>query len=450
MSKTSLIIKREYLTRVKKRSFLVVTFLVPILFVAVIAGVAFLAVSDQSSQNILIVDHDKILSNEINGNIVPINAERWKNKSDSSVLYTFSHSPYEPDTFLESDYTLQIDIDKQTIQDPNIPLLFKELPSLNVSQSLERKIQDDLQEYKFMMDSITPERYKELKVEVNLVEQDATSMEVEDPHMRDRGWLGYALSMVIYITIFLFGSQVMRGVLEEKMNRIVEVLISSVKPFQLLMGKITGVGLVGLTQLLLWIILFGLFFVVGSVLLGSSISPDQMAAYTENGAAMGDVSSYEVIMKEAGMGNFYNIATSIPWTKLILSFVFYFLGGYLLYGSFLAAVGSAVDAEADSQQFMMPITLPLIAAIMLAQLVIVNPESTIATVFSHFPLTSPVVMLVRVAMDTASWGELLISMSLLILAFIGSVWLAGKIYRTGILMYGKKASWKELYKWLKY
>ncbi len=449
MSKTRLIIKREYLTRVTKKSFLIVTFLVPILFIAVIAGVAFLAVSDQSNQHVLIVDQDQVLSENVNGQVLAINQERWKSKKDSSIVYTFSHMGMEPESFLESEYTLKIDIDKETVNSPTVPMLFKELPSLDVSKALEKKLQDDLQEYKFSQEGITAERYKELEVNINLKEQDAASMEEEDPHMRTRGGVGYALSMVIYITIFLFGSQVMRGVLEEKMNRIVEVLISSVKPFQLLLGKIVGVALVGLTQLVLWILLFGVFALVGSVVLGGTVSPEDMATYTENGAAIGDLSNVEIALKEAGMSKFFEVFESIPWTKLIISFVFYFLGGYLLYGSFMAAVGSAVDAEADSQQFMMPITMPLIAAIVISQLVIVNPESTIALVFSHFPLTSPVVMLVRVAMDSVSWAELLISMALLVVAFFGSVWVAGKIYRTGILMYGKKASWKELFKWIK-
>lgn len=449
MSKTSLIIKREYLTRVTKKSFLIVTFLVPILFIAVIAGVAFLAVTDQSNQNVLIVDHHHILSENKDGTIVPINAERWKNKEDSSMLYAFSHSPIETKEFLDSDYTLVIDVDNFSVNDPNIPMLFKELPPLNVSESLEKKIQDDLQEYKFIEEGMTSERYKELEVNINFVEQDATKEGAEDPHMRMRGGIGYALSMVIYITIFLFGAQVMRGVLEEKMNRIVEVLVSSVKPFQLLMGKIIGVALVGLTQIVLWIGLFSIFGLIGSLLASSFITPDQIAEVTENGAAVAEFSDIEILMKDSGIGDFWEMLQTIPWTKLIISFVFYFLGGYLLYGSFMAAVGSAVDAEADSQQFMLPITLPLIAAIMISQLVIINPESTIALIFSHFPLTSPVVMLVRVAMDNVGWGELIISMVLLVGAFFGSVWMAGKIYRTGILMYGKKASWKELFKWIR-
>jgi len=275
-------------------------------------------------------------------------------------------------------------------------------------------------------------------------------MEVEDPHLRSRGFLGLVFSFIIYITIFLFGSQVMRGVLEEKTNRIVEVLISSVKPFQLLMGKIIGVGMVGLTQFVLWIALFGIFILAGSAILSTTVSPEALAAYVENGSAVSSNATTDLAMEQLGMGDFYSSFISMNWPLTLTCFLFYFIGAYLLYGSLLAAVGAAVDAEADSQQFMMPITIPLIAAIALAQLVIVNPESSIARIFSIFPLTSPIIMLVRVAMKSFEWWELILSMLLLVATFIGSVWVAGRIYRTGILMYGKKASWKELYKWLRH
>jgi ABC-2 type transport system permease protein len=253
------------------------------------------------------------------------------------------------------------------------------------------------------------------------------------------------------MTIFLFGSLVMRGVLEEKMSRIVEVLISSVKPFQLLMGKIIGVGLVGLTQFILWIGLFAVISAVGIGIISSQTDVSELAAQVENGSVISKDASLDQALASMGKaGDYIEAAFSMTWTLVALCFIFYFLGGYLLYGSLMAAAGSAVDAEADSQQFLVPITIPLIAAIMLSQLVIVNPESTIATVFSIFPLTSPIIMLVRVSMGSFEWWELALSMIVLISTFIGTVALAGKIYRTGILMYGKKVSYRELWKWLKY
>ncbi|MEZ7886916.1 MAG: ABC transporter permease [Flavobacteriales bacterium] len=452
MNKTSLIIKREYLTRVTKKSFLIVTFLVPFLFVAVFAGVIALGLSDSTNHNVLVVDSSGILSNNINGKIIPFNTERWKNAKDSSIVYNFTHEEMEVQAFLDSDYTLKISVDDQTVNDENVPMLYKELPSSIISNKIENNLQDDFQEYTWeTFLNVKPEEYKKAEVNIDLVEQDAENLDVEDPHLRTRGWIGYGLSLIIYMTIFLFGSLVMRGVLEEKMSRIVEVLISSVKPFQLLMGKIIGVGLVGLTQFILWIGLFAVISAVGIGIISSQTDVSELAAQVENGSVISKDASLEQALASMGQaGDYIEAAFSMNWTLVALCFIFYFLGGYLLYGSLMAAAGSAVDAEADSQQFLVPITIPLIAAIMLSQLVIVNPESTIATVFSIFPLTSPIIMLVRVSMGSFEWWELALSMIVLIATFIGTVALAGKIYRTGILMYGKKVSYRELWKWLKY
>ena len=452
MNKTSLIIKREYLTRVTKKSFLIVTFLVPFLFVAVFAGVIALGLSDSTNHNVLVVDSSGILSNNINGKIIPINTERWKNAKDSSIVYNFTQEEIEVQAFLDSDYTLKISIDDQTVNDENVPMLYKDLPSSIISTQIENNLQDDFQEYTWeTFLNVKPEDYKKAEVNIDLVEQDAENLDVEDPHLRTRGWIGYALSLIIYTTIFLFGSLVMRGVLEEKMSRIVEVLISSVKPFQLLMGKIIGVGLVGLTQFILWIGLFAVISAVGIGIISSQTDVSELAAQVENGNVISQDASMEQALASMGQaGDYIEAAFSMNWTLVALCFIFYFLGGYLLYGSLMAAAGSAVDAEADSQQFLVPITIPLIAAIMLSRLVIVNPESTIATVFSIFPLTSPIIMLVRVSMGSFEWWELALSMIVLIATFIGTVALAGKIYRTGILMYGKKVSYRELWKWLKY
>ncbi|MEJ6681837.1 MAG: ABC transporter permease [Flavobacteriales bacterium] len=452
MNKTSLIIKREYLTRVTKKSFLIVTFLVPFLFVAVFAGVIALGLSDSTNHNVLVVDSSGILSNNINGKVIPFNTERWKNAKDSSIVYNFTHEEMEVQTFLDSDYTLKISVDDQTVNDENVPMLYKELPSSIISNKIENNLQDDFQEYTWeTFLNVKPEEYKKAEVNIDLVEQDAENLDVEDPHLRTRGWIGYGLSLIIYMTIFLFGSLVMRGVLEEKMSRIVEVLISSVKPFQLLMGKIIGVGLVGLTQFILWIGLFAVISAVGIGIISSQTDVSELAAQVENGSVISKDASLEQALASMGKaGDYIEAVFSMNWTLVALCFIFYFLGGYLLYGSLMAAAGSAVDAEADSQQFLVPITIPLIAAIMLSQLVIVNPESTIATVFSIFPLTSPIIMLVRVSMGSFEWWELALSMIVLIATFIGTVALAGKIYRTGILMYGKKVSYRELWKWLKY
>jgi ABC-2 type transport system permease protein len=261
--------------------------------------------------------------------------------------------------------------------------------------------------------------------------------------------------ILIYFFIFMFGSQVMRGVIEEKTNRIIEVIVSSVKPFQLMMGKITGIGLVGLTQFLLWVLFTGaIVTVVTSSFSTKAKSPDvtrqllnqdhrgQTAMQLPNAADSTIVSGEE-------SNEVINAIESIDFPVMIGMFLFYFLFGYLLYAALFAAVGSAVDSEADTQQFMLPLTVPLILSIVMAQYVIQEPQGPVAFWFSVIPFTSPVIMMIRIPFGVP-YLQIILSMVLLIAGFLGATWMAAKIYRTGILMYGKKVSYKELWKWLRY
>jgi len=253
--------------------------------------------------------------------------------------------------------------------------------------------------------------------------------------------------------IFIYGVQVMRGVIEEKTNRILEVIISSVRPFQLMMGKIIGVAMVGLTQFLLWVVLtFALTSVASPLLFGGQSKWDQVkkqmdqVEQVEKGSG---VSIEEISGGDETLEEFFEVLSSINIPQILLSFIFFFLGGYLLYSALFAAVGSAVDSETDTQQFMLPITIPLVLAIIVAQTVITNPDSQIAFWFSMVPFTSPVVMMVRLPFGVPAW-ELYLSMALLIIGFLATTWLAARIYRIGVLMYGKKITYKELGKWLFY
>jgi ABC-2 type transport system permease protein len=265
--------------------------------------------------------------------------------------------------------------------------------------------------------------------------------------------IGFFFGYFMFIFIFMYGVQVMRGVMEEKQNRIVEVLISSVRPFQLMMGKIVGVAMVGFTQFMLWIGITALMLVIGLAVLASSkfdpsvlaeggmttqVQEQLIAAQAQTAAAPVDADKVEEFIAQV----------NVPLVLAV--FAFFFVGGYLLYASLLAAIGSAVDSETDTQQFMFPVTIPMIVAIFIAQLAVVNSESPAVLWGSMIPLTAPIVMMVRVVMGTVPMWQLLLSMALLVATFIGSVWLAGRIYRTGILMYGKKVSWKELGRWLLY
>ena len=267
--------------------------------------------------------------------------------------------------------------------------------------------------------------------------------------------LGMFSGILIYFFIFLFGSQVMRGVIEEKTSRIIEVIISSVKPFQLMMGKITGIGLVGLTQFLLWVILTGTIVTIGISSFSSKIKPgattEQLVqSQTKSITAMQLPNAADSTKVTGEQSNEVVTAIeSIDFPVMIGMFLFFFLFGYLLYAALFAAVGSAVDSEADTQQFMLPLTVPLILSIVIAQYVIQEPQGPVAFWFSIIPFTSPVIMIIRIPFGVPYY-QIILSMTLLVAGFLGATWLAAKIYRTGILMYGKKISYRELWKWLKY
>ncbi len=263
--------------------------------------------------------------------------------------------------------------------------------------------------------------------------------------------IGLVSAFLIYFFIFMYGVQVMRGVMEEKTSRIVEVILSSVKPFQLMMGKIVGVAMVGLTQFLLWVIFTTTLYSVASVTILKNIDIKQIQQKEQVIKIGADLNYSEMKQNQQPneMADFWNNFKKVNLVEILLCFLFYFLAGYLMYSALFAAVGAAVDSEADTQQFMMPITIPLILSFVLAQTIIQNPSSSMAFWFSIIPFTSPIIMMVRLPFGVPAW-EIALSMSLLILGFIFTTWLAARIYRTGILMYGKKITWKELGKWLFY
>jgi ABC-2 type transport system permease protein len=327
-----------------------------------------------------------------------------------------------------------------------------------VQDQIVSQIEKLVEAAKLERDSIDPKKYEGIKTDLKVKLYDIKD-NGQESHDQVKALIGFGFGYLIFFFILLYGLQVMRGVMEEKQSRVVEVLISSVRPFQLMMGKIVGIAMVGLTQFLLWVLLST---VLGAI--GMGLAKDQFAAFaqqqgkgmmtTELSAQVADQASLseEDAQKMDMMKEGFAIWNEIPIVAVLLLFVFYFLGGYLLYSSLYAAVGSAVDSEADSQQFMMPVMLPMILAIFVAQMAIVNPDGPAVFWCSIIPFTSPVVMMIRVAMGNAfdhPW-HLVLSMSLLVGTFIFTTWLAGRIYRTGILMYGKKVTWKELGKWLFY
>ena len=321
------------------------------------------------------------------------------------------------------------------IYDSNFTIFSSQQISLNLRKSISNQLENIIEK----------EKLKNSGIDIKLIESAKTKVNIETKLINAEGetisssteasmGIGFITGILIYMFIFMYGTMVMRGVIEEKTNRIVEIIISSVKPFQLMIGKILGVALVGLTQFLLWIILTIIISTFAEILF---IDTEEI------------VNSVNQPNQSVLIGELVRLTGGIDLLTIFISFIFYFLFGYLMYSSLFAAVGSAVDAEADTQQFMLPITMPLILSFILIQPVMDNPDGLLAFWLSMIPLTSPIIMMVRLPFGVENW-EILISMSFLILGFIFTTGLAAKIYRTGILMYGKKISYKELWKWISY
>ena len=361
-------------------------------------------------------------------------------------------------TFSDMGYYGVLYISPQLITTPNaIQLISKKQPPIGLLEHISGSLEKEIERQKLLAYNI--ENLDEILRSIN------TSVKVQTIKMDEKGdtketstgvsmALAYIGGFLMYMLVFMFGAMVMRGVIEEKTNRVVEVIVSSVKPVQLMLGKIIGIALVGLTQFALWVFLtMAIVMVVKSNILPKDTMeqiqhlPQTFAEADQATAAAGTPAVSEVQFTE-----FQQIlanAMNQPWGLIIFSFIFYFLTGYLLYASLFAAIGSAVDNETETQQFMLPVTIPIILALVVAMGTMQNPESSLSFWFSLIPLTSPIVMMARIPFDVPVW-QIALSMVLMLLTILGSVWMAAKIYRTGILMYGKKSSYKELWKWLTY
>lgn len=437
MNKTILILKREYLTRVRKTSFIIMTFLGPLLMAGLmIVPVALASLQDVGSKNIAVIDETNWFSGKFESGdqmqFIPlqIDLEIAKQK----VLKD------------EFDALLYIPATQFNVPS-NAELFSRKQASMSVRTYVRNVMKTEVENRKLMASGIDPEIIKQSKTSVNIITIRMDSEGKESKSFTEvQVALGIFSSIMIYFFIFLFGAQVMRGVIEEKTSRIIEVIVSSVRPFQLMMGKILGIALVGLTQFVLWVILtLGIYFVFTAVF-GNQLNPQQMVA---GGGLMNQLPIEETTAIQQSVGKVFEIIDSIDFPVIVLSFLFYFLAGYLLYAALFAAIGAAVDNEADTQQFMLPVSLPLILGIVVSNFIVNNTDSSLAFWLSIIPLTSPIVMMVRIPFGVP-FSELLLSMGLLVAGFIFTTWLAAKIYRTGILMYGKKVNYKELWKWIRY
>ena len=415
MNKIWLIIKREYLVRVRKKSFIIMTFVAPLLMAALLIVPSYIASKSKVLRVIAVQEENFKIANQLSNKeflrftkIPQIEAIEIKNN--------FNQSGY--------DALLHIEADQYT-------LYSNQQISLSIENEIENQLTQINQYQKLKEAGINFDLINQketIEITTKIIERDG---KIKNSQTETSMGVGFMCGILIYMFIFMYGTMVMRGVIEEKTNRIVEVIISSVKPFQLMMGKILGIALVGLTQFALWIVLTTFIASIAGYLL-IDINNELQAA--DNQQLLNQIN---------------NSLGEVNLLQIFIAFTTYFLGGYLMYSSLFAAIGSAVDAEADTQQFILPITIPLILAFLLIQPIMDNPDGPLALWMSIIPFTSPVIMMVRLPFGVTNL-ELTISIVVLICSFILTTWFAAKIYRTGILMYGKKPSYKELWKWISY
>lgn len=437
MSHLSLIIQREYLTKVRNKSFIIMTVLSPLIMIALIAVVAYLSqLNNNKNRTIAVLDESGFV-NSIFKNTDNITYDILTDISlDEAIAQVKAKEAYGLLHIGNSD-------DIENIS-KHIKFYSEESPSLTIISDLENKLEAKLTDLKLQLNGVDIQKIRTSKTSVNISQESftgETSSKIDNIlKLAFGGIAGYLLFMFIII----YGNMIMRSVIEEKTSRIIEVIISSVKPIQLMMGKIIGTSLAGITQFVIWLILGGIALFILSAIFGIDLAQMQTPQQEMMQQAMNNPDSQEQIQ------HVMNAFLNLPIANLIIAFIFFFIGGYLLYSSLYAAIGAAVDNETDTQQFMMPILMPLILAVYVGVFTVIeDPHGTVSSVFSFIPLTSPVVMLMRIPFGVPIWQQLL-SLGLLIGTFMFTVWFAAKIYRVGILMYGKKPSYKELYKWLKY
>ncbi len=450
MNKISIIIAREYNTRVRKRSFIIMTILTPILMAALIILPTYLTMrGDTEHKKIAVLENESDL---FKGAIKDNNEAEFVYMNDVD-LETLKNS------FEDAGYYGILYIDPVVISTPNaVQLISKKQPPIGLIDYINSSLKNEIEKQKLLaydiedLDKILQEVNTTVSVQTIRIDEEGGTKETSTGVAMAIAYIG---GFMMYMLVFMFGSMVMRGVIEEKTSRIVEVIISSVKPMQLMMGKIIGIALVGLTQFMIWILLtIGFVGIAKNMITNESEQTVTISAVQKSQDFMSVASSQALpennpTSELSEFTGLFNSAMNQDWGLIIFSFIFYFITGYLLYASLFAAIGSAVDHETETQQFMMPITIPIILGLIVAMGTMTNPESQLSFWFSLIPLTSPIVMMARIPFDVPVW-QLAVSMFIMAVTIVGVIWMASKIYRTGILMYGKKTSWKEMWKWLKY
>ncbi|MDT8400131.1 MAG: ABC transporter permease [Bacteroidales bacterium] len=452
MGNISTIITREYTSRVKKKSFILMTLLTPLIFVALfLVPVLIMGNQDKDFKKIAVIEDGSDLFKGVLKDREDVDFEYIANADINQKKGSFEEDGYYGILYISPVVT-------------NVPqavqLISKKQPPMDLLQYIERALEQDIENKKLLaydiedLDKILKSVQTDVAVQTIRIDDAGETKETSTGISMALAYIG---AFLMYMVVIMFGVQVMRGVFEEKNNRIVEVIISSVKPVELMMGKIIGIALVGLTQFSVWIILsFAILTVVQSQVL-----PDDPKAMSEQisrsvmnqgQGTMDDeavMQSMDLSAQEQEFAKIFNNLMNVNWPFILISFFFYFIFGYLLYASVFAAIGSAVDTDTDTQQFMFPIMLPIILALFVAIGTMENPESSLSFWFSMIPFTSPIVMMARLPFEVPVW-EVAVSIIVLVATFVAFVFLAARIYRIGILMYGKKVTYKEMWKWIRY
>lgn len=436
MNKLILIIKREFIAKVRNKTFIIMTLLSPLLMIGMIALVAFLTKSSlEKKSTIAYVDESGYF---LENHLKDSNTIHFENLTSIGLVQAkviVSESTQEGLLFFPGNENID-EVAK------NIQFFSTDSPGIVTISELESIIAKKLQNEKMLQLNVDIQMLEKTKVNVDINLSNFSGEKSSKLINGIKIGLGMGAGYMIMLFIIVYGAMVMRSVIEEKTSRIIEVIISSVRPFQLMLGKIFGMAAAGLTQFFIWGVLLFIGLIISSFVFGIDLSGNLKTA---------QIPAEQMEVLTQGKGQFILLEImNLPLFSMFILFIMYFLCGYLLYSSIYASIGAAVDNETDSQQFMLPVLMPLMIAVYVGFATVINdPHGTIATVFSMIPFTSPIVMLMRIPFGVP-WWQILISLLILFITFLGVVWIAAKIYRVGILMYGKKVNYREIYKWLKY
>lgn len=435
MNKIFLVLKREYLSRVKKKSFLLTTILTPLIIPLLLLAIFYFSEQERQSADsevVMVLDESQKFG--------------FRDSKSYDFLYLENDIESAKKAFQESDHKALLHIPEIDLDDPRGFVLYsKDNLSLNMVDDINDRIDARIEKLRLEKTGIDSATIAGLNANVTL--RSINLSETGEEQVSSAGvtfGIAYFTGFMIYLLIFIYGAQIMQGVLEEKTSRVVEILISSIRPFHLLMGKVLGIASVAFTQLLIWVVLIS---ILSTAVLSSFGLTSPSEAAIENVASQVDNAEVAAAMASDQSQEIMAVISSIPFGMLAFTFIFYFIGGYLLYGAMFAAVGAAVDNPSDAQQFMFPITIPIIISFIgLSLFILMDPDSSASFWFSVIPFTSPIAMMGRVAFGVPLW-ELILSMVLLIAGFVFTIWVAGRIYRIGILLHGTKVNYKVLAKW---